>query len=324
MSSQDREYIQIVNIIKRGQRLILQARKSGADVSRAEEYINESIYALKSGDRETAVTYAKNCMLDVIKKKRDMDYHELSKEGALDRMTKEELRMKCKELGLNPVGLKEELLERVRYKLDIGMDEGNGSTPEPAPEKAPEPAPEKAPEPAPEKAVEPEPEEDSGWSPAADASKLISGLSYLVEENRADKCYKLYKALREQGKPGFAVARTNPKLLERTYGLKTDEIAWLTDREVGLAMKRLPPSLESIIYSIEEFIDDNPKGVVLLDGIEYLIGNNTFNPVIRFLRRLVDKVSTTELVLMVSLTPETLDSNQVTLMERDLYPLKYL
>ena len=45
---------------------------------------------------------------------------------------------------------------------------------------------------------------------------------------------------------------------------------------------------------------------------------------IRFLRRLVDKVSTTEVILMVALTPDTLDSNQVTLMERDLYPLKYL
>ncbi len=317
MSGQDREYIQIVNIIKRGQRLILQARKSGADVTRAEEYINEAIYALKSNDRETAVTYAKNCMLDVIQKKREMDFKELSKEGALDKMTKEELRMKCKELGLNPVGLKEELLERVRGKLDIDTDE-KGPAPEPAKEKAPEPEPEKAVKP------EPEPEEDTTWSPAADASKLISGLSYLVEENRADKCYRLYKALQDQGKSGFAVARTNPKLLERTYGLKKEDLAWLTDRDVGSAVKRLPPSLESIIYAIEEFIDENPDGVVLLDGIEYLIGNNTFNPVIRFLRRLVDKVSTTELVLLVALTPETLDSNQVTLMERDLYPLKYL
>ncbi len=316
MSGQDREYIQIVNIIKRGQRLILQARKSGADVSRAEEYINESIYALKSGDRETAVTYAKNCMLDVIQKKREMDFQELSKEGALGKMTKEELRMKCKELGLNPIGLKEELLERVRKKLDIDVEEPKGSTPEPAPGKPSEPAPEKP--------AEPEPEEDTSWSPGADASKLISGLSYLVEEKRADKCYRLYKALREQGKPGFAVARTNPKLLERTYGLKKEDIVWLTDREVGSAVKRLPPSLESIIYSIEEFIDENSEGIVLLDGIEYLIGNNTFNPVIRFLRRLVDKVSTTEVILMVALTPDTLDSNQVTLMERDLYPLKYL
>ncbi|MCK5774451.1 MAG: DUF835 domain-containing protein [Thermoplasmata archaeon] len=322
MSGQDREYIQIVNIIKRGQRLILQARKSGADVTRAEEYINESIYALKSGDRETAVTYAKNCMLDVIKKKREMDHDELSREGALEKMTKEELRMKCKELGLNPVGLKEELLGRVRGKLEIETVEGKAVTPEP--ERPPEPEPKRSPEPKPKEVVEPEPEEEPTWSPAADASKLISGLSYLVEEQRADKCYRLFKALREQGKPGFAVARTNPKLLERTYGLDKVDIAWLTDRDVGSAVKRLPPSLESIIYSIEEFIDENSDGVVLLDGIEYLIGNNTFNPVIRFLRRLVDKVSTTDLILMVALTPNTLDTNQVTLMERDLYPLKYL
>jgi hypothetical protein len=60
-----------------------------------------------------------------------------------------------------------------------------------------------------------------------------------------------------------------------------------------------------------------------MDGLEYLIGNNTFNPVIRFLRRLVDKISTTQCILLVSLAPETLDQSQVTLLEKDLYPLNY-
>ena len=79
-----------------------------------------------------------------------------------------------------------------------------------------------------------------------------------------------------------------------------------------------------IIYFIEEFMDNNSSGVIMLDGLEYLIGNNTFNPVIRFLRRLVDKVSTTECILIVSLAPDTLDPSQVTLLEKDLYPLNYL
>jgi len=323
MTGQDVEYIQIINIIKRGQMLVLQAKKSGADTKKAEELIKEARYALKMGKREQAVDYAKKCMLDVIRSKRQMDMDELTREGALDKLTKEELRIKCKEMGLDSVGLKEELIERLRQKLD-GKGEspsGEKKTDEGTPKEAMKG--EKTPKGEPKK-EEAKKEKKEDWDPQKDADNLIPGYSYLVEEQRAERSFILYRTLRDKGKEGYSITRTNPNLLQRTFGIEISEITWLTDREVGGDINSLPPSLESIIYSIEEFMDDNKDGVILLDGVEYLIGNNTFNPVIRFLRRLVDKVSTTECVLLVSLAPRSMDPSQVVLMERDLYPLKYL
>jgi len=110
-----------------------------------------------------------------------------------------------------------------------------------------------------------------------EASKMITGLSYLIEEQRADKIYLLYNALKKTDKVGFAISRTNPKLIQRTYKADITEFMWLTDRDVGGDIRSVPPSLESIIYYIEEFIDKYPDGVILMDGLEYLIGNNTFN-----------------------------------------------
>jgi len=119
MNEEDIEFIQILNISKRGQRLVLQAKGSGIDTSRAEEFINEAKYALRLGNREAAIEYSKKCMLDVIHTKRELDKESLSKVGALEELTKAELRRKCQEMGLSPVGLKEELIERLRQKLNM-------------------------------------------------------------------------------------------------------------------------------------------------------------------------------------------------------------
>lgn len=316
MNQSDYQLAQIVNIIKRGQQLVQQASRQGADTKLAEELINEARYALKMEKREQAVEYAKKCMLEVIKSKREMDLNDLSKEGALENLTKAELRQKCQEMGLESVGLKGELIERIRDHIEKLREEK--VEPEAVEEMVEEEKTVDLQEVKPEKPMEKE-----DWDPKKDVSDMIEGLSYLVEEQRGDKVFVLYKILLKQQEKGFAIIRKNPKLLEKKYDIDTEEFMWLTDRDVQ-GVKCVPPSLESIIYYIEEFMDNNYKGVVLLDGLEYLIGNNTFNPVIRFLRRLVDRVSTTECILLVSLAPETLDPSQVTLLEKDLYPIDYL
>lgn len=314
MNPKDYQKAQIVNIIRRGQHLVIQAKKQGADVGKAEELIKEARYALKMDQREKAVEYAKKCMIDVINSKREMDRDNLLQEGAVENLTKSELRQKCQEMGLDPVGLKDELVDRLKKHLK-----------EKEKEKPPQEAPEKAEEPekrAPEK--EEEPKEEKEKSPENDAENMIDGLSYIIEEKRADKIFRIYHELVKGDNKGFALSRTNPRILSKTYGLNTDDFLWLTDRDVGEGIKCVPPSLESIIYYIEEFMDNNQDGIIMLDGLEYLIGNNTFNPVVRFLRRLVDRVSTTDCILLISLAPDTLDPSQVTLLEKDFYPIRYL
>ena len=314
MNRNDYQKAQIINIIKRGQQLVIQAKKLGAEVDMAEELIKEARYALKMGNNEKAVEYAKKCMIEVIQSKRELDRENLLKDGAMENLTKSELRQKCQELGLDSVGLKEELISRLKDHLDkTSKEEKEKGSPGEKPVKK-----EKVREKKKTQA------ETGKWSPENDAENMIDGLSYIVEEKRADKIFSIYHELVKGDKKGFALSRTNPRILSKTYQLDTDEFLWLTDRDVGEGIKCVPPSLESIIYYIEEFMDNNNNGIIMLDGLEYLIGNNTFNPVVRFLRRLVDRVSTTDCILLISLAPDTLDPSQVTLLEKDFYPLKYI
>jgi archaellum biogenesis ATPase FlaH len=122
----------------------------------------------------------------------------------------------------------------------------------------------------------------------------------------------------------MAISRTNPKILGKKYGLKGDESIWLTGKEIHGDMRSVLPILEFIMSIIEEFMEENTEGVVILDGLEYLLTNNKFNSVLRFLRQLVDNVSQTECILLVSLSPDALDQTEVTLLEKDLLPINYL
>ncbi len=337
MPQNDQEFMQILNIIRRGQKLVLQAKKEGAETQMAEELINEAKYALKIDKREEAIDYAKKCIVEVIRAKREIDTENLTHEGALEKLTKEELRQKCKELGLESLGLKSDLVERIKERLL----EMKGTQPPINEEKVleeallPKPESEEPKQTVQVKAVPPPPangEVTSGvealtknaWNPKKAAKELTPGLSYLIEEKRPERLFHIYKALKEMGMDGIVISRTNSKILARTYGVNEQETVWLTGKEIEGEIRSVLPILEFIMSIYEEFMDNTSNGVILLDGLEYLLTNNKFNSVLRFIRQLVDNISQTECILMVALSPDALDSTEVTLLEKDLLPLNYI
>jgi uncharacterized protein DUF835 len=177
------------------------------------------------------------------------------------------------------------------------------------------------------KLEEPAPRESTvkrGWDPSLALKELAPGLSYLVEERRPEKFFKIIQAAREQEIKGLIISRTNPKILKRKYQINEEDTIWLTGKEMRGDIRSVLPILEFIMSLFEEFMDKNGEGMILLDGLEYLLTNNKFNSVIRFLRQLVDNVSQTECMLLVSLSPDAMDTTQVTLLEKDLLPLDYI
>lgn len=337
MPQNDQEFMQILNIIRRGQKLVLQAKKEGAEIQMAEELINEAKYALKIDKREEAVDYAKKCIVEVIRAKREMDTENLTHEGALEKLTKEELRQKCKELGLESLGLKSDLVERIKERLV----EMKGTPPPINEEKVleevlpPEPEPEVLKKTVQDKAAPPPPANGevtdgvealtkNAWNPKKAAKELTPGLSYLIEEKRPERLFHIYKALKEMGMEGIIISRTNSKILARTYGVNEKETVWLTGKEIEGEIRSVLPILEFIMSIYEEFMETTGNGVILLDGLEYLLTNNKFNSVLRFIRQLVDNISQTECILMVALSPDALDSTEVTLLEKDLLPMNYI
>jgi rubrerythrin len=146
---------------------------------------------------------------------------------------------------------------------------------------------------------------------------LLGGHCYLIEEEKLTRSLKLFKGMLSEGYKGFCITRTNPKQLKEMKKLKNTSIIWLTDKESSTETT-LPPVLERIIYEIGDFLRKEEKGCLILDGIEYLVSNNSFDAVLRFIRRIIDEVSESKNILMVTLGPYTLKERELKILEREM------
>jgi len=152
----------------------------------------------------------------------------------------------------------------------------------------------------------------------ADADRDFQpGRSYLIKEDRPAVAFRLFARFLGGGSRGLVITRTNPKRLRENFDLPAGRVLWLTDRE-GSAEETIAPALERIVYEIEDFMSKNPRGAVLLDGIEYLVSNNSFDAVLKFIRRLLDNVSESHYAFVISLGPATLRDQELKTLEREM------
>src|SRR6266704_5227700 len=146
---------------------------------------------------------------------------------------------------------------------------------------------------------------------------LTPGRSYLFEEERPLEAFRRFAAFLGGGGGGLVITRTNPKRVRETYGLPAERVLWLTDRE-GSAEDRIAPALERIVYEIEDFMSKQSRGAVLIDGIEYLVSNNSFDAVLKFVRRLLDAISESQYALIISLGSGTVKEQELKVLEREM------
>lgn len=155
--------------------------------------------------------------------------------------------------------------------------------------------------------------------PAASAppKDLSPGRSYLIEEDRPEQAFHLLARALEGKKGGLVITRTNPKRVRDKFSVDSVRILWLTDRE-STSEHTIAPALERIVYEIEQFMAVRPRGAVLLDGVEYLVSNNSFDAVLKFVRRLIDTVSEGHYIFIISLGPATLREQELKMLEREM------
>ena len=146
--------------------------------------------------------------------------------------------------------------------------------------------------------------------------KISPGHCYLIEEEKPTYSNVLLRRKMDEGIRGLVITRMNPKRIRDEFD-KQPEILWLTDRDSSQE-NTLPPSLEMMIHKIQEFMEGEKAGMVILDGIQYLISNTNFESVLRFLRTLMDEISESGCVLALSLSPETLKPQEISILEREM------
>lgn len=147
---------------------------------------------------------------------------------------------------------------------------------------------------------------------------LKGGSSYLFTERAVPRAYDAFKRLLTEGRRGLIISRNHPSRVTQQYGLDCP-IMWLakSTRPQSGVITLEPTRLMKIHSTISDFIKANPGAVVLLDGLEFLIVENGFSPVMKTIQLTNEEVAMTGSYLLVPVDPRTLETQQLGYLERE-------
>ncbi|MEM4246340.1 MAG: PAS domain S-box protein [Candidatus Bathyarchaeia archaeon] len=148
--------------------------------------------------------------------------------------------------------------------------------------------------------------------------KLEFGNAYLVKNDVA-KAYEVFADHVLSGHEGLCVTREFPDKVRRKYGLEKTPIIWLSEEKTEGQVTVYV--LQDLSILLGDFLEKTQRGVVLLDGFEYLITNNGFEPFLRFLQLNRSRFEMKESILIAPITESALNEREVKLLEREMQTL---
>ena len=145
--------------------------------------------------------------------------------------------------------------------------------------------------------------------------RLEEGRAYLVKEKKPGKAWAKFGDLLDDGYEGLYVTRQHPNHVEKRHGPKTLRVVWLS---TTLGRDYVDPhNLGALTNLIHGFTEAPRRTVVLLDGLEYLMINNDFSRILRFVETLREIVMQRSCVLILSVDERAFDGREMAFLERN-------
>ena len=150
---------------------------------------------------------------------------------------------------------------------------------------------------------------------------LERGYSYLIESEDPYAGFDVFVNHMENGAQGMYIVREYPEKLRKRFELGSAPVIWLSnERDVKYA--REPTNIPLIYSEVKSFLDNAQGGILLISGLEYLIIQNNFIKILKFIQLLNENVAIKDALLLLSVSPEALSSQDIKILERELRVLK--
>ncbi len=148
-------------------------------------------------------------------------------------------------------------------------------------------------------------------------NNLQPGGCYLSASH--ERCLKAFAVLSMEGVPGLCIVREDPQRLVDNYGIKKEEIVLLSSRPFE-DFETLD-DLQAVSRALSRFLESG-EGVVLLDGLEYLISRFGFDSVYSFVQEKRFDFLRSKAVLLVPLDMETVEGREKALLSSEFTMLE--
>lgn len=144
---------------------------------------------------------------------------------------------------------------------------------------------------------------------------LEAGESFLFESKQSTEAFDAFIDAVTHGIEGFSICRMHPQKVRRRYELKKTPILWLSTS--GAEDSLDPKDLAKINHLLNEFLRRATNSVILLEGIEYLIIQNSFEKVIKTLHSLNDHITMSNSRLLLPVDPNTLSEKEMSILKKE-------
>ncbi len=158
--------------------------------------------------------------------------------------------------------------------------------------------------------------EDVGDIHSVNDAEIDPGFVYLCDDSDSLDAYTIFADLTKQGNPGLCMTRNNPKNIRTQYGLPKTPFIWLTKNKASDQQTIDSTELFKIHPTISDFVKKVDNGIVLLDGLEYLLLENDFISILKSIEQINDTVMGSNSRLILQLDPATLEQKEFHLLKR--------
>jgi hypothetical protein len=166
------------------------------------------------------------------------------------------------------------------------------------------------------------------------------GGNYLIKSETSDSAYKIFSGLLQYDFEGLCITTKQPEDLTKQYELgkawiiklslrgqkkadgegeetKMMGLLALGDEEREGDKYIFSSNFKCIVETIEEFITGGDHKVVLLDGLEYILGGEELIMYIGFIASLRERLKDRNSCLLIPVDPKTLSEKELGLLERE-------
>jgi len=150
------------------------------------------------------------------------------------------------------------------------------------------------------------------------APVLNEGSSYLFTDQGVPRAFEAFKRLLAEGRRGLVITRAHPSRVQQEHALDCP-VMWIaksTKASSGV-LSIEPTRLMKMHGTISDFIKANKGAVILLDGLEYLITENGFSPVMKAIQLTNEEIAMNGAFLLVPVDSRTLETQQLGYLERE-------
>jgi hypothetical protein len=143
------------------------------------------------------------------------------------------------------------------------------------------------------------------------------GYNYLIISEKPDPVYDILGTFINRRVPALVLSSTPKEKLMKKHNLGVAEVYWITTMGSGEYVVDPKRVDFEIMRAISKFMRDSAGGILVIDGIEYLIAENGFEAVSTFLKKVNDMASVNNVTVFVPVNPSGIEGEKLSAIRRE-------